>query len=323
MTKKLEIIFPIYKDHEMFDRALKALADQTFKDFRVIVMDDTSPVGYEDAIAPYKDKLDIVIKRNPKNLGAMPNMWQSRQYPTESPYIFPLHADDFIKADYLERAIEILEKHQDVSYVLTDPEWVPAGITYVRSVIGTTDYYTFDAADFAKNILNFAPYMSGSTIYRSTDRIADWEYDRFYTFCDRFYLGKILSTNNSKGAFLKGKGIYEHDHSLDKEDKRTDGAAEIHFMELLAFYRDLLVKKYPQKQVEKIITNSTVYYYSNFPDRIPFLKFIEKQKQFNLIHFLQIRSLGIFSLLTLPLSQKSKLKVIQTIKKWLPNKNSV
>lgn len=311
---KLEIVFPIYKDYKVFSRALEALSNQTFKDFTILVMDDTSPTGYEDIIAPYKDKLDIKIARNEKNLGAMGNMWQSIQHNTSAPYLLSHHADDYLKSDYLEKAIKILDENASISFVVTGPEWIHIDAPYTNKEIGFTECDTFDAPDFAKNILNFAPYMFGSVMYRAEHRVKDWKHNLYDGFCDRYFLGTILETHSTKGAYLHGNGIIERDHSLDKEDRRGENATDKNFIELLVFYKRLMLQKFSQHETSKAITNSALYYYSNFPARKSFLGFYQLQKKYGLIQISKIRSLGLYSLATTPLSNPQKIKLLHILK---------
>lgn len=314
-TKKLTIAFPLYGQHEMFERALTALTKQTFTDFKVVCLDDKSPVNFEELVHRFKDKLDITIEYNETNLGAMMNIWKSVQIKADTPYILSHHADDFLKADYLERAIAILEQDKNISFVLTGPEWVPASQPYEYKVLGNTQISKFDAAHFAYNILNFAPYIFGSVVYRATDRVSDWKYAEMDTYCDRYFLGEILRTNKSNGAYIHGNGIIERDHSKDTADNRSPSLNENHAIHLLAFYKELLLQKFTASETEKIITNNILYYYSNFNLRSNLLAFYKKQRPFNLIQFHKIRLLGLYAILVLPLQERHKRKVIQTIKK--------
>jgi glycosyltransferase involved in cell wall biosynthesis len=70
----------------MLQRALRALQDQTFKDFRIVILDDASDEDYSEILALFSN-LDISIERNPVNLGGMRNILKSILYETESPYI--------------------------------------------------------------------------------------------------------------------------------------------------------------------------------------------------------------------------------------------
>lgn len=311
---KLEITFPLFNDQDMFKRALTALSQQTFTDFHITAIDDASPTCFNNEIKSFPN-LNINVIKNPKNLGAMSNIWKSISLPTEATYIMSHHVDDFLKTDYLEKAVNIMEANPDISFVLTGPEWVTKDKPYEAVAIGETKYTIFDAADFAKNILNFAPYMFGSVVYRAKDRTINWRYHDLHVFCDRHYLGDILLTNSSKGAYLHGNGIFERNHSADAKDERGDGLVEDNALRLMQFYKTLLLTKYSPTETSKIITNNTIYYYSNFEQKSPLIKFIKKTHQLKLVNILHLRGLGLLSLLMLPLSLKTKVKLAKIFKK--------
>lgn len=305
-ASRLTITFPLYGQHAMVLRALTALKDQTTKDFQVQFLDDQSPEGFESLAGEFRDAFPISIHYNEKNLGAMANIWQSIQFDTDTPYILSHHADDYLKTDYLEKALTILDANPDVSFVLTGPVWVGAEHPYVATALGDTPIEYFDAADFAKNILAFAPYIFGSVVYRRNHLINDWRYADMDTYCDRYFLGEILRSHNSRGAYIHGNGIIEHDHSMDVADNRSPKLSEDHAVHLLVFYRDLLRTKYPARVVERIITNATLYYFSNFPVRSSFWRFYQKQKSYQLIHIGKIRQLGLYGLIALFLTATTK-----------------
>lgn len=314
-TPKLTITFPLYGQHDMVDRAFTSLSKQTVGDFKIVCLDDKSPESFEKLAKKFKDNLDITIKYNPQNLGAMKNIWQSIQMETDTPYIMSHHADDFLKANYIEQAIDILDQNPDISFVLTGPVWVPANYPYTFATLDNVVPEIFDAADFALNILNFAPYIFGSVVYRRSHLIKDWKIKTMDTYADRYFLGQILKTNNSQGAYIHGQGIFERDHSKDTKDDRSPSLNEDHAIALLSFYKILLLLKYHPSKVETIITNTLLYYYSNFNKRSNLIGFYKKQRPYNLIRFSHIRLLGIYSLLVLPLNERQKRKAIQTIKR--------
>ncbi len=313
--KKLTVTFPLYQQHEMVERAFTALTHQTYKDFCVVGIDDQSPTAFTELKEYFSRSLDITLEKNEHNLGAMLNIWKSIQLETTSPYLLSHHADDYLKCDYLEKAITILEENPDVSFVLTGPKWVAADAVYHKEFLGDVPVTYFDAADFAKNILEFAPYIFGSVVYRTNHRINDWRYAEMNTYADRYFLGEILRTHQSRGAYVHGFGIVEHDHSLDASDTRSPTLHEEHAIALLGFYKELLLQKYPQSQTETIITNALLYYYGNFTPRSPLRLFYKKQQSANLIQWRRLRPLGIYALLTLGLSPKGKRRMIQLIKK--------
>lgn len=195
--------------------------------------------------AEFSSNMSISILRNGKNLGAMGNIWKSLAFEANTPYLMSLHQDDFLKTDYLERAIALLENDHKLSFVLTGPEWVPRNHKYAPVRLESKQYEEFTAAQFAYNALHFVPYMFGSVVYHVSDRSHSWDYETYnLLYCDRYYLGSILAKQQSKGAFLCGKGIFECDHTQDEQDNRSPSLNEDHAIALMSFYKDLLLTQY-------------------------------------------------------------------------------
>ncbi len=312
---KLTITFPLYGQIDLVERAFTALANQTCQHFKIICIDDQSPHNFEALAQKFKDQLDITIEYNQTNLGAMRNIWKSIQIDVPTPYIMSHHADDFLKADYIEKALQILEQNPEISFVVTGPKWVPKEIAYTYALLGQVPWEKFSAAKFAYNILQFAPYIFGSVIYRRSHLVPDWKLETMDTYADRYFLGEILRTHNTYGAYIHGDGIFERDHAQDITDTRSPKLKEEHAITLLSFYKQLLLAEYPKPHVETIITNALLYYYGNFASRSGLASFYKKQKPANLLQIGKIRSLGLYSILVLPFSPGTKRRILQIIKK--------
>lgn len=307
----LTVVFPVYKDHDFLRRALTALKRQTFRSFKVVIIDNASPVGFDALREEFKAEFPVEITRNETNIGAMPNMLKSITFPVDTKYILSQHADDFLKSDYLEQAILLLEKNPSISWVTTGPEWVSKDITFTEKRMDSTEYITFDAAEFAEAVLNFTPFIFGAVIYRKEQRIYDWKFNLYDVFCDRFMLGTILEQFNAHGAFFTGRGIFERDHTLDVRDDRGSTLTPTHAINLLSFYRGLLTKKFPRNKVDVLSTNAALYYLSTFPRSFSLRAFLKEQKPHHLISIHAIRGLGLYALFTRLLSNSAKLGLLR------------
>lgn len=314
MKTKLTITIPSYRQPEMLRRALQALSIQTFKDFQVIILDDASGVDLATITAQFSNYFKIEIIKNEKNLGAMPNMIKSILFETESDYIFSHHEDDFIKSNYLEVAIDILNENKNVSFVLTSAEWIEKNQLPAARTINDRSYELFNEVEFTKQIIENRQFIFGSVIYRRANLINNWEYDKYNTLCDRVFLIKILTRNNSLTAYVKEPSIFVRDHSLDERDDRSSSQNENHLIELVSFYRDILINKYPESYVLKKSTNLLLLGYNNYKNRIGLLNFYKKAKNRNLISISKLDLIGLYSIATLPFNSRAKNKILKILK---------
>lgn len=316
---KLTVTIPSYRQPDLLSRALQGLNTQTFKDFSVIIVDDKSGVDFENIIKNYPD-LNISIDTNETNLGAMKNLYRSITIETNSDYIFSHHEDDFVKNNYLEIAVSILDNNPQISFVTTSGEWVHRDDPFVNKKIESSEYEQFNAPHFVDQILNNKHFMFGSVVYRKKHLVHKWGLEKYGTFCDRIFFLDILKKNHTSGAYLIEPGIFERDHSLDKNDIRSISTNEDHVIAFYQAYKEALTEEFDKDYVSRKITNYTLFTYGNLPHKSNLFSFYKKQKPYELLHFSKINILGIYSLLTMPLSQKLKLKIIKIAKYF--NKNS-
>jgi glycosyltransferase involved in cell wall biosynthesis len=83
-NKLLLVTIPSYRQPEQLDRALQGLANQTCKDFSVVIIDDNSGTDIASITKKYKDNISITVEKNENNIGAMNNLYRSITFKTNS-----------------------------------------------------------------------------------------------------------------------------------------------------------------------------------------------------------------------------------------------
>lgn len=129
MTALVDVVVPTRDRPQALDACLRALAAQSFKEARVIVVDDGSTVPVEDTLAPaLREDLDLLVLRNESSMG--PAAARNRGVASGSaPYI--AFIDDDVRADKNLLAEQLLchERFGDRSIIigpLRAPEgWEP------------------------------------------------------------------------------------------------------------------------------------------------------------------------------------------------------
>jgi glycosyltransferase involved in cell wall biosynthesis len=128
MKKLVSICIPTYKQTEYLRKCLESVLAQDFKDYELIISDDTP----DDTIELF---LKVILKdqfysytRNVPALG-MPENWNSAIKKADGKYIKIMHHDDFFtRTDSLRLMVEEIEKHHasflfcqtDVFYVISN-----------------------------------------------------------------------------------------------------------------------------------------------------------------------------------------------------------
>ncbi len=98
----ISISIPSYERLEFFDRLLESIKIQTFKNFEVIVTDDSKTENVKNYIQNYKADFPLYYYKNIPSLGTAKNMFEGRRY-ARSQWIKIIHDDDFFAT---ENAIE-------------------------------------------------------------------------------------------------------------------------------------------------------------------------------------------------------------------------
>lgn len=116
----VSIGLPVYNGENFIREAIDSILAQTFKDFELIISDNTSTDKTEEICREYaaKDRR-ISYYRNEQNLGPAWNY--NRVFELSSGKYFKWAAhDDVCAPEFLERCVEVLE--QDASIVLCHPK---------------------------------------------------------------------------------------------------------------------------------------------------------------------------------------------------------
>lgn len=111
---KVSVIIPTYKRPHYLREALESLANQTFKDFEVLVVDDGTPGNENQELCNNYPNVSYHKIENsgspivPRNIGLRA---------AKGSYIAFLDDDDLWLDDKLQRQVEILDKHSDYGLV--------------------------------------------------------------------------------------------------------------------------------------------------------------------------------------------------------------
>ena len=112
---KVTVVIPCYNDGKYLQDAVNSILAQTFTDFKIIIIDDGSTDEYTNRVLQNFDshKISVISKEN-GGVSSARNLGISK---TNSKYILVLDADDYFDKFFLEKAVSILEKSEDIGVV--------------------------------------------------------------------------------------------------------------------------------------------------------------------------------------------------------------
>ena len=107
---KIDIILPNYNSSKFIIRTIKSILNQTYKSWKLIIVDDFSNKKTKDILKKFSKKNKIKIYWSNKNRGA----GYSRNYAikkSNSPYLAFIDSDDVWKKDKLKKQISFMKKN--------------------------------------------------------------------------------------------------------------------------------------------------------------------------------------------------------------------
>ena len=151
------VVVPLFKTERFVAKCLTSLADQTFRDFEVICVDDCSPDNAADIAETFHDALpQLTVLRHDKNLG-LGGARNTAIRSAKGVYIASLDSDDWVDSGFLQNLVQPILDNPDVEFDL-----VIAGFRRVDesgeeiSVNRATSKSIGHADDFLKNDNNAA-----------------------------------------------------------------------------------------------------------------------------------------------------------------------
>jgi glycosyltransferase involved in cell wall biosynthesis len=120
----MTVCIPVYNAEKYIGETLDAIIRQkTTFPFDILISDDCSTDRTNEICTTYAAKYNnVIVVRQPQNLGMAPNQHFVVTYPT-SKYIAYCDSDDFfLTDDYLQRHFDFLEAHPEVIVSITNVE---------------------------------------------------------------------------------------------------------------------------------------------------------------------------------------------------------
>lgn len=198
MTTEITFIIPIWTAEEerglrYLGKAIDSLVNQTIPNWRLVVVDDKSPIrGMEEFVKGYKDSR-IEYYANERNLGQSGN-WNKGVQLVKTPFYTILHADDELKSNYIEVMLPAIKSRTDVAALFCNAEIIDEHGNLIRSFVDYVKTFFRKAGSFdvcgdqgLDSLLKGNFIMCPTVIYRKalTDGLLfseEWKYipDLYY-----------------------------------------------------------------------------------------------------------------------------------------------
>lgn len=145
MDPMVTFVVPCYNLAHLLEECVNSILSQTYKDFEILIMDDSSPDNTPEVAQSFKDPRVIYV-RNEANLRHLANYNKGINL-ARGKYIWLISADDYLHTPYvLEKYVIAMENYPDCGYV-----FCPAIRLIDNKESGIVGYSPHDAKDIVFN----------------------------------------------------------------------------------------------------------------------------------------------------------------------------
>jgi len=139
----VSVCIPAYNQTVFLKKTLDSLRSQTFKDFEVVITDDSSTNEVQLLVEKYRNDLSINYHKNPKSLGS-PTNWNKSLDLAKGGLIKIIHHDDWLAwPESLQKFVDVF-KNEKVSFAFCTTE--------ILNVKDNTVSYNRPEKEFLENL---------------------------------------------------------------------------------------------------------------------------------------------------------------------------
>lgn len=314
---KLTVVIPVYNQLELCRECLNTLDLQTCRDFSVVLLDDCSTQDYSSLVSEFAN-LNIVYKRNPQNLGAIQNIFQSIFYKVDSIYLMSMHEDDLLHPEYIQRALAVLDQNSSIAFVASNTKFFDESKDLVSTSKQLDIQDGYSAQELTRLFLRGESVMLASVVYRvsALASASQPNLELFSTACDRPFLVELAKKGGCV-VFLN-KIFYSRRHGL--VDMRSNKLNWQNLFALYEYYRNQLAeidsKSDPQLLLQAA-TNDLIWSYHNLlkGNRPSLVQYVRHARTRGLFAFLHLRTKGYFGFLAILLGNHISFMLAGLVKK--------
>lgn len=168
----ITIILPVYNGAKTLTRAIDSIIGQTFKDWKLIILEDGSTDDTLTIAQKFRDNRICIISDG-LHLGIVARLNQGVQY-SESQYIARMDADDVSHPQRLEKQLTFLDNHPNIDLVGTAIRVFDKNSRLLRTHILPISHQQITTQPWLKTLSMAHPTWCGRTEW-----FQKWQYQEF------------------------------------------------------------------------------------------------------------------------------------------------
>lgn len=242
MEKKVSIIVPVYNVSKYISKCLESLINQTYLNLEIILIDDNSTDNSLEICKEY-EKLDSRITVFHKINGGAASARNVGLDNCHGDYIAFVDSDDYVKNNYIEQLVSMLEQYNaDISVCSFFYEY-PNNIKINNYHIDVIEY---DNVDFLKRFLeDWTCGLIWNKLFKS-ELLKDIRFKEGHKIDDEFFTYKLIMKSNK--IVLFNLPLYYYIWRKTSVMNNADNQ-ELLIMDRLSYLNErylIISKKYPQ-----------------------------------------------------------------------------
>lgn len=252
------IVIANWNGEKLIDKCLLSLKNQSFKDFKVYIVDNNSKDNSINIIKSYKENISIDLIEMSYNSGFAPanNIGIKKAIDEGCNYILTLNNDVEVPSDSLAKAMEFIEHNKEfdvfqlfmINYFERN-KCDAAGLVFNEKLIPSQVGYREEVKDVIAREFNIEGACAGAAIYsaKALERVkldnGDYFDSNFFAYYEDVDLSLRLKRAGFKSIVLKESTVY-HMHSAT--GNKTNGFKEYYLARNLFMYtkRNQSLEKY-------------------------------------------------------------------------------
>lgn len=175
---------PIYNGEKFLKEAIESILKQTFSDFELLVINDSSTDNTEKIILSYKDKRIIYLK-NDQNLGLIKTLNKGLEI-AQGEFIARMDHDDISVTNRFEKQLEVFATNPEIGVCGT---WFTL---FGKNQLNEIIKHPINPEDIKIALLGSCVLGHPTVMFRKI-ALANLRYDNDYNFCEDFEFWTRLS----------------------------------------------------------------------------------------------------------------------------------
>lgn len=244
-SKIVFIGMSVYNGGLVIERAIESVRDQTFKNFKLFIIDDCSDDETWDIVSKYAmlDERIHGLKRN-ENFGLTKNLIELLNFSKCFEFFARIDADDQWKLDKLEKQVEFLNENPGVIVCGTNFHLTHNGLRQ--------DANKLETGFIGKSIFARNPFLHSSVVLRvgamgENNYSSDWRYSQDYELWLRLsklgqlhVMPEILATRHTSSNSISYEKMSNQLYLSLKARKTHIDLKNLSFKVIFFFVKDLL-----------------------------------------------------------------------------------